>query len=113
MKTKINMLYDMYAENPKLTNAEAAQLLSVDPNMVRTMKSRLIHAAYIELLGDGSEVAILRPYKGQDTMPLGASYKSQVYSEMVEAYLEDFRSQTTFNDRLAVGREIRLLLEKM
>ena len=32
---------------------------------------------------------------------------------MIEAYLEDFREQTTFADRLAVGREIRLLLDKL
>lgn len=33
--------------------------------------------------------------------------------EMIDTYMGDFRGQDTFADRLAVGREIRLLLEKL
>ena len=32
---------------------------------------------------------------------------------MIDTYMGDFRVQDTFADRLAVGREIRLLLEKL
>lgn len=32
---------------------------------------------------------------------------------MVEIYLEDFKVQERFLERVAVGREIRLLLERM
>ena len=39
--------------------------------------------------------------------------KQRVYEEMVDTYMDDFRAQQTFADRLAVGREIRLILEKM
>lgn len=41
------------------------------------------------------------------------SYKVEVYHEMIETYMDDFRQQSTFNDRLSVGREIRRLLEKL
>lgn len=36
-----------------------------------------------------------------------------IYTEMIDTYMGDFRGQDTFADRLAVGREIRLLLEKL
>ena len=32
---------------------------------------------------------------------------------MIDTYMGDFRGQDTFADRLAVGHEIRLLLEKL
>lgn len=37
----------------------------------------------------------------------------EIYTEMVQTYMEDFREQTTFQDRLTVGREIRRVLDHM
>lgn len=110
-QTKIGMLHALYAENPTCTNAEACELLDVDSQMLRTMKNRLKNQGYIHVEDDG-EVTVLKPYtRSAPTTP--NSFKADVYYEMVDAYMEDFRRQSTFNDRLAVGREIRLILEKL
>ena len=110
-QTKMGMLHALYAENPACTNAEACELLGVDSQMLRTMKSRLKNQGYI-LVEDNGEVTILKPY-ARGTVAAPNSFKADVYYEMVDAYMEDFRRQSTFNDRLAVGREIRLILEKL
>ena len=110
-QTKMGMLHAIYADNPACTNAEACELLGIDSQMLRTMKNRLKNQGYIQV-EDNGEVTILKPYtRGAATTPNG--FKADVYYEMVDAYMEDFRQQSTFNDRLAVGREIRLILEKL
>lgn len=109
-QTKIGMLYDLYVENPDLTNAEAKELLDVSDDMIRKMKSRLKRSGYIQI-DDNGEVFIMKPYR--KTTAAQNSFKAEVYREMVETYLNDFRCQSAFNERLTVGREIRLILEKM
>lgn len=110
-QTKMGMLHALYADNPACTNAEACELLGIDSQMLRTMKSRLKNQGYIQV-EDNGEVTILKPYT-RGTVAAPNSFKADVYYEMVDAYMEDFRQQSTFNDRLAVGREIRLILEKL
>lgn len=110
-QTKIGMLYELYVQNPDISNGEAAEILGISGSMMRTMKQRLKQAGYIQV-EDSGKVSILRPYRENSTAS-NSAYKSQVYLEMVDAYMSDFRQQTTFNDRLAVGREIRLILEKL
>lgn len=110
-KSKIATLYDAYVENPNLTNVEAEKIVDADNHVVRTMKHRLNVAGYIRTEEDGS-VTVLRPFRATGTVS-GGGFKATIYEEMVEAYMEDFRQQATFADRLAVGREIRLILEKM
>lgn len=92
--------------NGKLTNEEAAEVLDTTPKVVDTYRYRLRDKGMIEINKDRS-VTVLQKYKGD------ISLKQAVYEEMVEKYMEDFRTQTTFTDRLAVGREIRLILERM
>lgn len=117
-KSKMGMLYDLYVQNPEISNAEAADVLDVSNETLRTMKSRLSKAGSIEVNEDGT-VTVLEPHRGSAAAmmmePASArgSYKAEVYYEMVETYLDDFRQQSTFADRLAVGREIRLLLDKL
>ena len=55
-------------------------------------------------------VNVLKPMKDVEIQP---NYKQEVYKTMVEIYLDDFKVQERFLDRVAVGREIRLLLERM
>ena len=92
--------------NGNLTNEEAAEVLDTTPKVVDTYRYRLRDKGMIEINKDRS-VTVLQKYKGD------ISVKQAVYEEMVEKYMEDFRTQTTFTDRLAVGREIRLILERM
>ena len=92
--------------NGNLTNEEAAEVLDTTPKVVDTYRYRLRDKGMIEINKDRS-VTVLQKYKGD------ISLKQAVYEEMVEKYMEDFRTQTTFTDRIAVGREIRLILERM
>lgn len=117
-KSKIGMLYDLYVQNPQITNEEAADILDVSNETLRSMKRRLKAAGNIRVNEDGT-VTAQEPHRGSDAAmilePIASrgSYKSEVYHEMVDTYMDDFRQQSTFNDRLAVGREIRRLLEKL
>lgn len=104
--SKIQQLCTLYAANGKLTNEEAAELLETTPRVIDTYRYRLRDKGFIEINKDRSVTAKAK-YKAE------TSYKQVIYEEMVDRYMEDFRTQTTFVDRLAVGREIRLILEKM
>lgn len=110
--SKINQLYNLYEENPHITNQEAAESLKVSERMIRTMKYRLKCAGYIDPETEDGSVLIVKPFRETPASTANAM-KADIYTEMIEAYMEDFRAQTTFADRLAVGREIRLLLEKL
>lgn len=57
-------------------------------------------------------VAILKPLH-EDLSAQNKTLKAEIYEEMLTIYMDDFREQGTFSDRLAVGREIRLILEKI
>lgn len=109
--SKIAQLYNLYVADETTSNEDAAQAIGTTNGIVRTMKYRLKAAGYIDLKEDGT-VEILKPFREAATTSTN-SMKAEVYSEMIETYLGDFREQTTFADRLAVGREIRLLLDKM
>lgn len=111
--SKINQLYNLYEENPHITNQEAAETLDVSERMIRTMKYRLKSAGYIDPATEDGSVLITKPFRETPASLSANAMKADIYTEMIEAYMEDFRAQTTFADRLAVGREIRLLLEKL
>ena len=57
----------------------------------------------------GSPVKILKPYR--EVVDTPETFKAQIYREMLEVYMEDFRTQDTFKDRLLVGQEIRMILK--
>ena len=106
----IEQLYNHYMENPTASNEQACDALKLDSQTLRTYKSRLKRRGLIGVKQDGS-IEMLRPYREIQSEQRG--FKYEVYEEMVETYLDDFRKQGTFADRLAVGREIRLLLERI
>ncbi len=106
--TKIEMLYNLYTEHPEISSKDAAEITGIDVNNISVYRQRLKDKGVIDFKPSGS-VIIVKPY--HDTPD--QSYKSEIYREMVDAYMDDFRGQSTFADRLAVGREIRLLLERM
>jgi hypothetical protein len=112
MKTKIEQLYDLYCSNPHVTNSEAAELLDMSPESVRVTKYKLAKKGVIQIESP-QEVKILAPYREGD--PIGGTtlLKMEIYTEMVQTYMNDFREQTTFQDRLTVGREIRRVLDHM
>ncbi len=108
--TLTEQLYNLYAQRPDVKNQEASEILSISNHLLRNTKYKLTKRGLIDVEDDGS-VTLLKPFRENVESP--ATFKAEVYREMIDAYLEDFRQQTTFNDRLAVGREIRLILEKI
>lgn len=105
--TKIEALYNLYSERPDVTAVEAAGILGINQDTVYVYRQRMQDKGLIKC---SSPVEILKPYRVDAP---GPAYKAEIYKEMIDSFLEDFRAQTTFVDRLAVGREIRLLLERM
>lgn len=103
-------LFNMYAENPALKNKDAAEMLGIPETAQRKYKCLLRQRGFIDTDNEGN-VIILREMRAKTGQPL--SFKGEIYVEMIDTYMEDFRNQTTFADRLAVGREIRLILEKL
>lgn len=109
-ESKISRVYKVFAEHPSFKDAEVAELMGdISEDMVTVYRHRLKKQGFIDFdpYAVGG-VTILKPYKNE---PKGM--KQRVYEEMVDTYMDDFRVQQTFADRLAVGREIRLILERM
>lgn len=105
----MSQLYALLLENPKISRKEAAEQLGVTRALIDTYFWRMLDKGIIEINTDRS-VNVLKPMKDVE---IPQTYKQEVYKTMVEIYLEDFKVQERFIDRVAVGREIRLLLEKM
>lgn len=111
MKTKQEQLYDLLRGDPHISNNEAAELLNISPGCARATKHKLAKKGLIKIVSP-QEVEILEPYPENE--PAGTTLlKMEIYTEMVQTYMDDFREQTTFQDRLTVGREIRRVLDHM
>ena len=108
--TLAEQLYNLYAQRPDVKNQEASEILNISSHLLRNTKYKLTKRELIEV-GDDGNVTLLKPFRENVESP--GTFKAEVYREMVDTYMEDFRQQANFNDRLAVGREIRLILEKI
>ena len=93
--TEQEKLYNVYKDMGVSSNEEVVDLLGWSSDKVRNMKRKLKVNGFINY-DYGTDVEIL---------------KSQIYREMLEVYMDDFRSQDTFKDRLLVGQEIRMILK--
>ena len=91
-----------------LTNEEVMALLGWSNDKVRNIKAKLKIRGFIDYTF-GSPVKILKPYR--EVLDTPETFKAQIYREMLEVYMEDFRTQDTFKDRLLVGQEIRMILK--
>ena len=97
--TDQEILYNSYNDSGVQTNEEVTQLLGWSNDKVR---------GFIDYTF-GSPVKILKPYR--EVIDTPETFKAQIYREMLEVYMEDFRTQDTFKDRLLVGQEIRMILK--
>lgn len=105
-KTKIQQLYELYKTNPKLGNTEAAELLDTNERCIRIYRTRLIEKGCVQYTEAGG-MEVVGSYKNPE-LKVGPEYKA-----LIDTYMEDFMAQQDVEKRLTVGREIRLLLEKM
>ena len=106
--TDQEILYNAYNESGVQTNEEVMQLLGWSNDKVRNIKAKLKMRGFIDYTF-GSAVKILKPYR--EIVDTPETFKAQIYREMLEVYMEDFRTQDTFKDRLLVGQEIRMILK--
>ena len=106
--TEQEVLYNAYNESGVQTNEEVTQLLGWSNDKVRNIKAKLKMRGFIDYTF-GSPVKILKPYR--EIVDTPETFKAQIYREMLEVYMEDFRTQDTFKDRLLVGQEIRMILK--
>ncbi|MDO4920955.1 MAG: hypothetical protein Q4E64_03890 [Phascolarctobacterium sp.] len=108
VQSKISRIYELLAANPHATDTEIAEIMGdTTPAVVETNRYRLKDRGFIKINLDRS-ITVLKPFKNSER-----SFKQEVYQEMIEIYMQDFRNQATYNERIAVGREIRLILDKM
>ncbi len=106
--SKIATVFELMKQHPRASDAEIADMMeNTSEKTVETYRLRLRKRGFIKVNLDRS-VTILKEFSNKEP-----SLKQQCYEEMLEIYMEDFRAQTTFSDRLAVGREIRLVLDKL
>lgn len=106
--TDQEILYNTYNDSGVQTNEEVTQLLGWSNDKVRNIKAKLKMRGFIDYTF-GSPVKILKPYR--EVVDTPETFKTQIYREMLEVYMEDFRTQDTFKDRLLVGQEIRMILK--
>ena len=106
--TEQEILYNAYRDTELRSNEDMVALLGWPNDKVRNIKAKLKARGYIDY-SYGKEVSLLRPYREMIETP--TTLKSQIYREMLEVYMDDFRKQDTFRDRLLVGQEIRMILK--
>ncbi len=83
MKSNKEKVYDLLVDNPNLTNSEIEEILE------EFKDRRLVETNVVQ------------------------SPKFKYYEEMLEIYMNDFRSCENFQTRVKVGQEIRLLIKEM
>lgn len=103
-------VYNAYRDTDVYKNNDVADLLQIDVLQVRVAKSKLAAKGLIAVEENGGQVTILKPYR-EDIETKAMTYKASIYREMLEIYLDDFRRQDTFKDRIQVGQEIRMILK--
>lgn len=106
--TEQEILYNAYNDSGVQTNEEVMALLGWSNDKVRNIKAKLKIRGFIDYTF-GSPVKILKPYR--EVLDTPETFKAQIYREMLEVCMEDFRTQDTFKDRLLVGQEIRMILK--
>lgn len=107
MKSLQEKVYDYIKENPNTSYQEieeALQMKSAARVYVFRLRQRGVLKGDLE---NGFEIVDEYNPEKEPTM------KKDIYLEMIEIYLEDFREADSFNERLKVGKEIRLLLDQI
>ncbi|MCI6408015.1 hypothetical protein [Veillonella caviae] len=106
--TEQEVLYNAYRDSGQISNEEVENMLGWSNDKVRNIKAKLKRNGFIDY-DYGKPVTILKAYREYVERP--ETFKASIYREMLEVYMEDFRSQDTFKDRLQVGQEIRMILK--
>lgn len=112
--TDLERVYDYLADNPSASNRDVANDLGINYDVVRVYINRLKVKGLIEVKFEGAtRVCEIAKEFPTSTPRKPKTYKQEVYYELVEGYRQDFRDCVTFDERLKVGREIRIILADM
>ncbi len=112
--TELERLYNYLMDNPTASNTEISDALGVSYGAAKSYVHKLKTKGLIEIGYEGASrvCTIAKEYPVSSTRK-PRSYKQEVYVELVEGYREDFRECVTFEEKLKVGREIRIILADM
>lgn len=115
MKNTENLFAEIKKDGSK-TNEEYAELTGIPANNVKVYISRWKSQGYLDVYGTNGDrsIKVIQDIKNKKAEAVALhNYKQEVYEEMLDIYMEDFRTASTVDDRLRLGREIRLIVEKL
>lgn len=109
MKSSKEVIFDEILKNPSITNKEIEKLTGFNENLVKVNVHRLKKLGMIDCKDENGK----REFIILDSFLNNQNEKKALYEDMIDIYMNDFINASTFEDRLKVGREIRLLIEKL
>lgn len=109
MKSSREIIFDEILKNPSITNKEIEKLTGFNENLVKVTVHRLKKLEMIDSKNENGK----REFIILDSFLNNQNEKKVLYEDMIDIYMNDFINASTFEDRLKVGREIRLLIEKL
>lgn len=109
MKSSKEVIFDEILKNPSISNKEIEKNTGLNENLVKVTVHRLKKLGMIDCKDENGkrEFVVLNSFSNNQ------SEKKVLYEDMIDIYMNDFINASTFEDRLKVGREIRLLIEKL
>ena len=109
MKSSKEVIFDEILKNLSITNKEIEKLTGFNENLVKVNVHRLKKLGMIDCKDENGK----REFIILDSFLNIQNEKKALYEDMIDIYMNDFINASTFEDRLKVGREIRLLIEKL
>lgn len=109
IKSSRELVFDEIVKDNFVSNQDIMDRTGLKDNIVRTNIHRLKKAGLIDSLDENGS----RKFVILSSFRTNQSQKKALYEEMIDVYMEDFINASTFEDRLKVGREVRLLIEKL
>ena len=113
---KCEALFNLYKESPKISNAEAAKLLGMDEDVLKSKKYRLKKRGFIDSFDGG--VIVLKPkYTGPNCDPDDGElqdWKKDAYHELFAACMDKLRENSCSSAQfISLVQESRLILKEI
>lgn len=117
MNNKVKVA-EFIAANPESTNEQIATTLNVNENSVKAYISQLKTEGYIKVSGSGEsrKIQTIAEYTGRAVATATAEkieLKKDVYTKLLNRYLEDFDLTDDVDQHLKLGNSILRILENM